>query len=242
MQGFLTFRASPVESPTLPGWHDRGNAGGRIPGKILLSGPPAVSPVWPTEVLPSEKMGIDMATLPPAPEPAPGGGPPGGAADPALAEIEATGEPAAACRARAVLWVLAGVGAAAAAARAGVHRATVHDWVRRYRASGPAALLGGPRGGRRPPCPARVRRAAVEAARAAPGEAGAAYPLWTLARLGRHLRRVYGVAVPRPTLARFLDQAGVPRHGSPFWEPRRAKAGTGFDPFLELLRLMGDMR
>jgi len=179
--------------------HDRTPGGGRSPAatvpalrrKSLMHAPvPAVGP-----------------TIQP---------PPAAPDDPILLAI-ARGKGPAACRARVIGLVRAGMPLDWVAAHAGVAPGVVTGWVDRYDREGPAAITLNRAGRARSVVTRAVWEAVVRAAARPPRESGQRFGVWTLNRLTAYIWRQYGAYVAPPRIGEILSYAGVNRRRLPFW-------------------------
>jgi putative transposase len=106
----------------------------------------------------------------------------------------------------------------AAASLAGVGLQTVRDWVLRFNAEGPGALINRKAPGKPPLLSAAQRRELAEAIERGPIPAVDGVVRWRLIDLAQWLHATYGIATSKQTLSRILRTMGYrkltarPRH------------------------------
>lgn len=100
----------------------------------------------------------------------------------------------------------------------GVGLQTVRDWVLRFNAGGPAALIDAKTAGRKPKLSDAQRQALVQAVEDGPLPAVHGVVRWRLADLKHWLREEFGIEISKQTLSRELHALGYrklsarPRH------------------------------
>lgn len=117
------------------------------------------------------------------------------------------------CRAQALLWIDDGEPVEFVAARLGVRRQTLYNWVRRFqqRSDLPVEqrLRDEPRAGRPPLADGIVDALLVEVIDKDPRTYGYHATLWTARLLRYHLHTVHQVDVSRKTVSRALARLGL---------------------------------
>jgi transposase len=139
-------------------------------------------------------------------------------------------------RAQALLWLAEGERPTAVAQRLRVHRDTIYEWAKRYRARGPqrvaTCLLDRTRTGRPRQLAEMVARGVVAVVDTDPHAQGYRAAQWTAPLLRQYLREQQALAVSEVTVRRCLHRLGYrwkrPRYvlarRSPYW--RQAKGGS----------------
>lgn len=121
-------------------------------------------------------------------------------------------------RARIVLLAAAGASASEVAERLGVRKATVLDWVGRFRAHGLAALVDAPRSGRPRKHGEQVRLQVAALAVDDPGARNIERSRWTVRAVAAELARTGGKSAPRrSTVWEILRDVGIRTNRSEFW-------------------------
>jgi transposase len=139
-------------------------------------------------------------------------------------------------RAQALLWLAEGERPTAVARRLRVHRDTIYEWAKRYRARGPqrvaTCLLDRTRPGRPRQLAEMVARGVMTVIDTDPHTQGYRAAQWTAPLLRQYLREQQALAVSEVTVRRCLHRLGYrwkrPRYvlarRSPHW--RQAKGGS----------------
>jgi transposase len=133
-----------------------------------------------------------------------------------------------ALRHEALQAVMKGEGKTSIAARLGVSRQAVHQWVRRYRAGGPASLGTRPRGRRkiRPLQPWQEERVTGAILRESPARLNLQASTWTKRAIADFVEETFGVRLPEWIVSAYLKDWGFPSQR----EVRRAFADPSLRP------------
>jgi transposase len=134
-----------------------------------------------------------------------------------------------ACRLLAIAHILEGTSRATAAARCGMDRQTLRDWVHRYNAAGIAGLSDAPRSGRRPALSPAQMEELKDLVLAGPDLAKDGVVRWRCIDLQSVIATRWNVTMHERTVGKLLRRLGLTRvQPRPYHPKKDAEAQEAF--------------
>lgn len=109
-----------------------------------------------------------------------------------------------------------------------VSKPTIYGWFHRWQSGGVEALANQPKSGRPPKADDAYSLALVEVLEKEPSEVGYDFTIWTVERLGAHLKQITGIALSESRLRALIKRKGFryrrPKHDLGHLQDKSAKS------------------